>query len=130
MQNLKTKKMDAESYRESPDFVMQAQTPIEDIEPGIKRQLLGYNDQIMAARVWFEEGAVGQMHKHPHSQVSYVESGKFDVTVGDETKTLSAGDSFYIAPEILHGAVCKEGGVLIDMFAPIREDFLPEGGQS
>ncbi|MEL6362331.1 MAG: cupin domain-containing protein [Pseudomonadota bacterium] len=119
-----------EALPQSPAFAFGAQTPIEAIEPGIKRQVLGYNDQIMAARVWFEQGAVGQLHKHPHSQVSYVESGQFDVTVGEETKTLIAGDSFFIAPETLHGAVCKEAGVLIDMFAPMRDDFLPKGGQS
>ena len=110
--------------------MLKAQSPVEVVEPGIKRQLLGYNDQIMAVRVWFEEGAVGQLHKHPHSQVSYVESGRFDVTIGEETKTLTPGDSFFITPEVLHGAVCRQAGVLIDMFAPVREDFLPEGGQS
>ena len=116
--------------RESLAFVFESQSPVETVEPGIKRQLLGYNDQIMAARVWFEEGAVGRLHTHPHSQVSYVEAGRFDVTIGQEVKTLVAGDSFFIAPETLHGAVCKQAGVLIDMFAPMRDDFLPKGGQS
>lgn len=125
-----TKAADRESARESARFVLKAQTPVEAVAPGVKRQLLGYNDQIMASRVWFEKGAVGALHAHPHSQVSYVESGRFDVTVGEETKTLVAGDSFFIAPESLHGAVCIEAGVLIDMFAPVREDFLDGGDQS
>ncbi|RME94601.1 MAG: cupin domain-containing protein [Alphaproteobacteria bacterium] len=96
----------------------------------MKRQLLGYNDAIMAARVWFDEGAVGALHKHPHSQVAYVESGRFDVTVGGETRTLTAGDSFYVAPDTMHGAVCREAGVLIDIFSPARKDFLVEGAKS
>lgn len=124
MQNSNTKKVDNEPPGESRSFVLQAQAPVEEIAPGMKRQLLGYNGDIMAVRVWFKEGAVGELHNHPHSQVAYVESGKFDVTVGDETRTLVAGDSFYIAPEVMHGAVCKEAGVLIDMFSPVREDFL------
>ena len=107
-----------------PSFILRTQTPVEEIEPGIKRQLLGYDDQIMAVRVWFEAGAVGQLHTHPHAQVSYVESGRFDVTVGDDTEMLTAGDSFYIEPHVSHGAVCLEAGVLIDMFSPMREDFL------
>lgn len=130
MQNQK-KKIEAGHRCESLPFVLKSQTPIEEIGPGLKRQILGYNNKIMAVRAIFEEGAVGEMHKHPHSQVAYVESGKFDVTVGDETKTLVAGDSFYVAPETMHGAVCKEAGCLIDMFSPVREDFLAgESGYS
>ena len=129
MQNI-NRETEPGALRESPAFVLKAQAPVEDIGPGLKRQLLGYNDRIMAVRVWFEEGAVGELHKHPHSQVAYVESGRFDVTIGKETKTLTAGDSFYVAPETMHGAVCREAGVLIDMFSPVREDFLPEDGQS
>lgn len=129
MQNLK-ENVECDSPRASLAFVLQAQTPVETVDVGIKRQFLGYNDKIMAVRVWFDEGAVGQLHKHPHSQVAYVESGRFDVTVGEETKSLTAGDSFFVAPETMHGAVCKEAGVLIDMFSPAREDFLTTGDQS
>ncbi len=109
---------------ESLPFILGSQAPFEEIGPGLKRQILGYNNEIMAVRAVFEEGAVGELHKHPHSQVAYVVSGKFEVTVGDETKTLTAGDSFYVAPETMHGAVCKEAGCLIDMFSPLRDDFL------
>jgi len=126
-----TKKIDSQkAMKLSADFVLQTQSPREQVDPGIKRQLLGFNEEIMAARVWFDKGAVGQLHTHPHSQVAYIESGRFEVTVGGETKTLGAGDSFLVTPHIRHGAVCLEEGVLIDMFAPIREDFLAEKPQS
>jgi quercetin dioxygenase-like cupin family protein len=39
---------------------------------------------------------------------------------------MKAGDCVYIPPDVDHGAVCVEAGVLLDMFSPIREDFLPE----
>lgn len=120
------KKTETDHRSESRPFVRNSETPMEEVGPGLKRQILGYNNEIMAVRAIFEEGAVGEMHKHPHSQVAYVVSGKFDVTVGDETKTLVAGDSFYVAPEVMHGAVCTEAGVLIDMFSPVREDFLAD----
>ncbi len=119
-----------EPLRESSPFVLQSEAPVETVGQGLKRQLLGYNNELMAVRAIFEKGAVGELHKHPHSQVAYVESGRFDVTVGDETKTLVAGDSFYVAPETMHGAVCLEAGCLIDMFSPVREDFLTEGVSS
>jgi quercetin dioxygenase-like cupin family protein len=107
-------------------FVLANVREIETLEPGIKRQLLGYGDNIMAARVWFEKGAVGDIHAHPHSQVSYVESGSFEVSIDGEKQVLSVGDSFFAPPNIDHGAVCLESGVLIDMFSPMRDDFLPQ----
>ena len=118
------------SAKESEAFVLFNKEGAEEIGPGLKRQLLGYNGELMAVRVWFDKGAIGELHKHPHAQVAYVESGRFDVTVGEETRTLTAGDSFYVSPETMHGAVCTEAGVLIDMFSPVREDFLPNGARS
>lgn len=93
---------------------------------GMTRQNLGYNDTILMARVVFEEGAEGYTHAHPHSQVTYVEKGVFDFTIGSETQRLVAGDGTYIPPHADHGAVCIEAGVLLDVFSPLREDFLPE----
>ena len=109
---------------QSPPFVIAEPELIEQVDDGIKRQILGYGPDLMAVKVWFEEGAVGYQHQHPHTQVAYVESGVFEATIDGETKTLSAGDSFYVAPNKLHGAVCKKAGVLIDIFNPLREDFL------
>ncbi len=111
----------------SPPFVVAKDTPEEDLGDGIARQILGYGPEIMIVRVWFKEGAVGQVHAHRHSQSSYVESGKFEVFIDGEKRVLEAGDCFYIAPHVDHGAVCLEAGVLIDTFSPLREDFLSEG---
>ena len=97
---------------------------IEQIEPGIKRQILGYGPEIMLVRVWFENGAVGAIHDHFHSQSSYVESGRFLVHIDGEERELVAGDSYYVAPHLKHGATCLEEGVLIDTFSPARDDFL------
>ncbi len=111
----------------SPPFVTAKDTPVDDLGDGISRQILGYGPDIMIVRVWFEEGAVGQVHAHRHSQSSYVESGKFEVFIDGEKRVLEAGDCFYVAPHLDHGAVCLEAGVLIDTFSPLREDFLGEG---
>lgn len=109
---------------QSPAFITADPSTIEQVDDGIKRQFLGYGPELMAVKVWFEEGAEGYQHDHPHTQVSYVESGEFEATIDGETKTLRAGDSFYVAPHKSHGAVCKKAGVLIDIFSPVREDFL------
>lgn len=109
---------------QSAAFVHDASIAQEDLGGGIKRKILGYGPDLMIVRVWFEQGAVGEVHAHKHSQSSYVESGKFEVFVDGKKQVLGAGDSFYIAPHLDHGAVCLESGVLIDTFSPAREDFL------
>jgi quercetin dioxygenase-like cupin family protein len=108
----------------SSSFQFNQHVPWEDLGNGIHRQLFGYNETIMMVKVRFEKGAVGELHSHVHTQVSYVESGSFEMTIGDEKKVIKTGDGFYVHPNILHGTVCLEPGVLIDVFSPLREDFL------
>ena len=99
-------------------------TPSEPVGEGLTRQLLGYDDSILMARVEFDAGAVGTRHAHLHSQVSYVVSGEFDVNIDGVETRLGPGDSFYVKPNLEHGAVCRKAGVLIDVFSPVRDDFL------
>lgn len=103
------------------------QVPRESVGDGLIRQILGHDDSILMARVEFEVGAVGPIHSHPHSQVSYVVSGEFEVSIDGVKTRLGPGDSFYIEPNLDHGAICRKAGVLIDVFSPVRSDFLAEG---
>ena len=111
--------------RQSSAFFLGKQTPRESVGDGIVRQLFGYDDSILMARVEFEAGSVGYVHAHIHSQVTYVESGEFDVVIDGVEQRLGPGDSFYVEPNLDHGAVCRKAGVLIDVFSPIRDDFFP-----
>lgn len=106
------------------EFFFGNQTEWEEIDPLLKRQIMGYDGKIMLVKVAFKEGGVGQMHEHYHSQVTYVESGEFEMTIGDQVHTIRGGDSYYVPPHVMHGCVCKKDGVLIDVFSPAREDFL------
>ncbi len=96
----------------------------EKVDDKVKRKILGFNENIMMVKVEFQTGGIGYVHKHPHSQVTYIESGKFDVQVGEEKKILKGGDCYFIPPDIEHGVVTLEGGILLDVFSPMREDFL------
>ncbi|MDO6460659.1 cupin domain-containing protein [Granulosicoccaceae sp. 1_MG-2023] len=109
---------------ESQKFIELDSIEKEPVAPGVTRQVMGHNEQIMAVRVTFEKGSEGYVHSHFHSQISYIESGKFEVMIDGEKQTLKAGDCFYVAPNAEHGAVCLEPGVLIDIFSPVRADFL------
>ena len=63
-------------------------------------------------------------HSHPHEQIGYVVKGSFEITLGDEKTVINAGDTYYVPPDIIHGVVALEDGVLLDIFTPQREDFL------
>lgn len=105
-------------------FQIETETPWENLGNGIKRQIFGYDDVIMLVKAKFEAEAVGNLHEHHHSQVTYVESGVFEMTIGDQVEIIRKGDGYYVPPHAIHGCICKEPGVLIDVFSPHREDFL------
>ncbi|MDR0891368.1 MAG: cupin domain-containing protein [Mediterranea sp.] len=108
----------------SNTFLFEKDKEWEPAGEGAVRQIMGYDGQVMLVKVRFEQGAVGSLHTHPHTQTTYVASGKFRFTVDGKAQTVSAGDGIYIAPNALHGCTCLEAGVLIDCFSPMREDFL------
>ena len=72
----------------------------------------------------FSVGDTAPEHEHYHSQITYVIRGALEFTLEGETKVLRDGDSVYIAPHQVHSAIAVEDSLLIDMFAPMREDFL------
>lgn len=116
---------------QSKEFIETGNMEWEQVDTGMKRKIMGYDDKIMMVLVHFDKGGIGKRHKHHHSQTTYVVSGKFEVTVGDDKKILSEGDGFYIPPNIEHGAVCLDDGKLVDVFSPVREDFMEgESGYS
>ncbi len=91
---------------------------------GVTRKILAHSDNIMVCEMHFDKGAVGAPHSHPHEQVSYVISGKFEFTIDGEKIIVGPGDTTYKKPNVVHGAVCLEEGVMLDIFTPQREDFL------
>lgn len=99
-------------------------TTLTELSGGVRRRILANDEKMMAVEVDFDEGAVGAMHTHPHEQISYVLSGEFSATIGDEVRLIKAGDTYYTKPNEPHGVVCLKAGRLLDIFTPRREDFL------
>lgn len=91
---------------------------------GVTRRVLAYTDGLMCVENRFETGAVGSLHSHPHTQITYVVSGEFAFTIGGETRTVRAGDTLLKEDGVEHGCVCARSGVLLDIFTPMREDFV------
>jgi quercetin dioxygenase-like cupin family protein len=105
-------------------FIRDADVTWEPAGAGVVRKILTYNDEIMMVRVTFEAGAAGPAHSHPHLQCSLIESGVWDVTIAGRKERLRAGDSFLVPSNAVHDAVAIEAGTLVDVFTPMREDFV------
>lgn len=113
--------------RSSGAIVRASAITIDDLGGGIRRQILGFGETIMTCRIWFDTGAVGSVHRHPHAQTTYIETGRFSCRVGDTICEVGAGDCVFIAPDTDHGLTCIEAGSVIDNFSPMRADFLSPG---
>jgi quercetin dioxygenase-like cupin family protein len=110
-------------------FIVADELPWETVGEGVRRKIGAYGDDLMAVLVEFRKGSIGYLHKHPHRQITYIQSGAFEVTIGSEKKILRGGDLYYIPADIDHGVTALEDSFLIDMFTPHRADFVGQGKQ-
>lgn len=97
---------------------------VDTMPSGMERRVLAFCDELMAVENTFKKGMEGALHSHPHTQITYVVEGVFEFTIGDVTKTVRKGDSMLKQDSVVHGCVCVEDGILLDIFNPLREDFL------
>ena len=82
-------------------------------------------NQIMLSLVEFEPGAIVELHQHPHEQMGMLLEGDLEFTIGGETHHLKPGDMWRIPGGVEHRAVAGDQGVkALDVFSPIREDYL------
>lgn len=108
----------------SPVFVTDSEASWEPAGDGVRRKVLTWSEEIMMVRVEFEAGAVGAPHSHHHVQCSLIESGVFEITIAGASQRLTVGDSFIVPSDAVHGAKALTAGSLVDVFTPMREDFL------
>ena len=104
--------------------VMYENVIAEDMPTWTKRRILAHGQEMMMVENEFVPGDTAPKHEHPHSQITYVIDGALEFTIDGETKVLKKGDSVYIAPHAVHSALATEDTLVIDMFSPMREDFL------
>ena len=97
---------------------------LEKVGEGVHRKILASNGGLMTVEVIFNKGAIGAVHTHPHEQVCYVLAGSFEFDLNGKKEVITQGDTYYVEPNIPHGVVALEDGILLDVFTPQREDFL------
>jgi len=104
-----------------------AGVPVEQIGEGIERQMIT-GDRLMICRLRFAPRIVTPAHQHPHEQMTIVEQGRVRFIIGDSERIVEAGDVLHFPSGCWHGAtMLDEEVVLIDIFTPLREDFLAAG---
>ena len=96
----------------------------ESVAPGVERAVLVHDGAMMCVENRFEKGGVGVLHSHAHEQITYVKSGVFEFNINGEKHIVKSGDTLHKLSGVVHGCVCLEKGVLIDVFTPQRKDFL------
>lgn len=93
--------------------------------PGIDRKTLAYGALTLLTEFRMRRGSVLPRHAHPHEQTGYLVSGRMKLTVGRNTVEARPGDSWSIPGNVQHGAQILEDSVAIEVFSPVRQDYLP-----
>ena len=98
-------------------------TRVTSPEPGMLRQVLAFNPQLMLVRHTFEKGWSGARHSHPHHQMVYVVYGHIRFEAEGKSWDMRSGDSLAVAGEVPHQAWALEDAEVLDIFTPYREDY-------
>ncbi len=98
--------------------------PLRPIWDGINARIV-HGERLLLGVVELDPGAVAREHHHEHEQLGMVISGAITFRIGDETRELGPGETWTIPSNVPHEATAGlEGAVLIDVFAPVREDWV------
>ncbi len=96
--------------------------------PGIERKTLVHGERTLATEFRMKAGSRLPVHAHPYEQTGYLVSGRLRLTIGGETSEASAGASWCIPADVAHGAEIVEDSVALEIFSPVRSDYLPAAG--
>ena len=94
--------------------------------PGIKLKTLVYGDKSLLTEFHLEQGSQLPVHAHPQEQTGYLISGRIRLSVGEETFEVTPGDSWCVPGNVPHRAEILADSVAIEVFSPVREDYLPQ----
>ena len=92
---------------------------------GVHLKTLVHGEKTLMAEFRIAKGAMIPSHAHPHEQTGIMISGKLRFNVNEKVFDAEAGDSWNIHGEIQHSAEALEDTVVVEVFSPVREDYLP-----
>lgn len=105
-------------------MVVKKHEAVKKVFKGVSLDSLAVGEKSQVAKMNYVIGNYASPHQHPHEQSGYVISGKYELTIGDEKYELNVGDTQSIPGNTIHSFLVIEGGEVIDVFTPPREDYL------
>jgi quercetin dioxygenase-like cupin family protein len=108
-------------------FATRDEDDFRTMAPGIRMRTLCFGSSTLMTEFRLHHGYTLPMHAHPQEQTGYLVSGHIMLTIGEETHEVLAGDSWCITGGVEHGAEVLLDSVAVEVFSPVREDYLPEG---
>jgi len=95
------------------------------ILPGIQLKTLVFGDKSLLSEFRMEQGSQLPSHAHSQEQTGYLISGQIQLSIGDEAFEVASGDSWSVPSNVAHRAEILADSVAIEVFSPVREDYLP-----
>lgn len=93
--------------------------------PGITRKTLVYGAETLMTEFRLAQDSVLPRHSHPHEQTGYLVSGHLRLVIETEEHDVAPGDSWCIPGNTEHEARALATSVAVEVFAPVRQDYLP-----
>lgn len=106
-------------------FTRHEKRDYKELLEGIKQKTLVYGEKTLLAEFLLKKGATLPRHSHPYEQTGYLVKGHIRLSIGDDMNDVKPGDSWCIPDGVEHGAEIVEDSVAIEVFSPVREDYLP-----
>lgn len=104
-------------------FVHLSQIPVKSVLGGAVKGHYAHLERMTIGEVRMEAQSVLPMHSHPHEQITYVISGRYEFTIGDQTTVMEPGMTALIPAGVVHGGKTITACHVIDVFAPTRDDY-------
>jgi quercetin dioxygenase-like cupin family protein len=92
---------------------------------GIERRTLVFGEKTLMAEFRLEKGKILPLHRHPFEQTGYLISGRLVLVIGGQRHEMTPGSSWSIPGDVEHGAEVEENSVAVEVFSPVRQDYLP-----
>jgi len=93
---------------------------------GIKQKTLVWGEKTLMTEFRLAAGSQLPIHAHPYEQTGYLVSGRITLYIDGKPHDVGPGDSWSIAGGVKHGADPLEDSVAIEVFSPVREDYIPK----
>jgi unsaturated pyranuronate lyase len=110
-------------YRVAMNVYNWSEVPEEQLNPQMTRQMI-HGETMTVARLRLRKGAVVPLHQHVNEQISCIEQGKLRFVIEGLERIAAQGDLVVIPPGARHLVEAIEDSLAIDLFCPVREDWI------